>query len=328
MQFKMIKNWQVIIIMTIFALSFAFNANSQYNGECWALDYLNAIKISGGKATKFSGFSQPLSISINPNDGSVWIADTDAIRVKKLSSTGKQLLVIDKGLNDQQPISVAVDPKDGSCWIATATTLYKFSSEGKQILTKDGFSEPFLIVNPKNSECWVADSNNARLVKLSADGKELAVMTIEGINQPKSISINPDNDTCWVLDPFTMNVVKLSADGKILVKTSVSPAGGATIATSVSASSDGGCWVAIVVDFTRPNQDIVVKLSADGKLTGTYTGFAMPSTVCFDPKDKGCWVADSNNGKIVKLSATGQKVLNLTGFGQPKSVTIAYTSNK
>jgi DNA-binding beta-propeller fold protein YncE len=67
-----------------------------------------------------------------------------------------------------------------------------------------------------------------------------------------------------------------------------------------------------------------VKLSADGKQTGSYAGFAMPSTVCFDPKDKGCWVADSNNGKIVKLSSTGQKVLNLSGFGQPKAVTVAY----
>lgn len=327
MQIKMMKNWQIMSITTILVLFFALNAYSQYNGECWAVDYLNAVKISNGKATKFSGFSQPLSISINPNDGSVWVADTDAIRIKKLSSVGKELLTIDKGL-DSQPISVAVDPKDGSCWVATATTLYKFSSDGKQILTKDGFNEPSLIVNPKNSECWVADSNNARIVKLSSDGKELAVMTIEGINQPKSISINPDNGTCWVLDPFSMNAVKLSADGKVLVKASVSPAGGATIATSISASSDGGCWVAIVVDFTKPNQDIVVKLSADGKLTGTYAGFAMPSTVCFDPKDKGCWVADSNNGKIVKLSATGQKVLNLTGFGQPKSVTVAYTVNK
>lgn len=325
---RTMKNWQIVSMISTLLLLFALNAYSQYNGECWAVDYLNAIKISGGKATKFSGFSQPLSISINPNDGSVWIADTDAIRIKKLSSTGKELLTIDKVLDNQQPISVAVDPKDGSCWAATATTLYKFSAEGKQILKKEGFNEPSLIVNPKNSECWIADSNNARIVKLSPDGKELAVMTVEGISQPKSISINPDNDTCWVLDPFSMNAVKLSADGKVLVKASVSPPGGATIATSVSASSDGGCWVSIVVDFTKPNQDIVVKLSADGKLTGTYAGFAMPSTVCFDPKDKGCWVADSNNGKIVKLSATGQKILNLTGFGQPKSVTVAYSANK
>lgn len=327
MRIKMTNGWLIFSIMSVFTLFFALNVYSQYNGECWATDYLNAVKISGGKVTKFSGFSQPLSISINPNDGSVWVADTDAIRIKKLSSAGKLLLNIDKGL-DSQPLTIAVDHKDGSCWAGTANTLYKFSSDGKQILTKSGFNEPILVVNPKNSECWIADSNNARIVKLSPEGKELAEITVEGLSQPKSISINPNDGTCWVLDPFSMTVFKLSADGKVLLKASVSSAGGATMATSVSASSDGGCWVAIIVDFTKPNQDIVVKLSADGKLTGSYTGFAMPSTVCFDPKDKGCWVADSNNGKIVKLSATGQKILNLTGLGQPKAVTVAYPVNK
>ena len=184
------------------------------------------------------------------------------------------------------------------------------------------------MVNSKNSELWIADSNNARVVKLSSDGNQLGVFAVAGIGQPKSISINPEDGTCWIADPFTMLVVKLSPDGKTLAKASVNPPGGATMATSVSASADGGCWVAIIVDFTKPNQDIVIKLSADGKQTGSYAGFAMPSTVCFDPKDNGCWVADSNNGRIVKLSATGQKVVNLSGFGQPKSVTVAYPVKK
>jgi len=320
---KMINGWRIISITMILIAVCVTNVYSQYNGECWAVDYLNAVKISGGKATKIAGFSQPLSISINPSDGSVWVADTDAIRVKKLSATGKVLFTIDKGLSSQ-PLSVAVDPKNGSCWVANATTLFKFSSEGKQIMAKEGFNEPVLMVNPKNSELWVADSNNARIVRMSPDGNQIGVFTIDGVSQPKSISMNPEDGTCWVMDPFTQTVAKLSAEGKLLKKVSVAPPGGATMATSVSASSDGGCWVALIIDFTKPNQDIVVKLSADGKQTGSYAGFAMPSTVCFDPKDKGCWVADSNNGRIVKLSSTGQKVLNLGGFGQPKAVTVAY----
>jgi len=100
------------------------------------------------------------------------------------------------------------------------------------------------------------------------------------------------------------------------------------MATSITACSDGGCWVSVIVDFTKPNQDVVVKITADGKQTATIAGFAMPSTVCFDPKDKGCWVADSNNGRIVKLSATGKRVLALEGFGQPKSVVVAYPIKK
>jgi DNA-binding beta-propeller fold protein YncE len=321
------KAFYATAIIMIFTALYATNAYSQYNGECWALDYLNAIKISGNKVSKFPGFSQPLSISINPNDGSVWVADSDAIRVKKLSSAGKELFIIDKGFSEQ-PISVAVDPKDSSCWAATASNLFKFSAEGKQIMTKAGFNEPVLAVNPKNSECWIADSNNARIVRLSQDGSQLGVYTIDGITQPKSISINPEDGTLWIMDPFTLTVAKISPDGNVLKKTSVSPPGGATMATSITASSDGGCWVAIIVDFTQPNKDIVVKLSTDGKQTASIAGFAMPSTVCFDPKDKGCWVADSNNGQIVKLSATGQKILNLQGFGQPKAVIVVFPVKK
>jgi sugar lactone lactonase YvrE len=179
-----------------------------------------------------------------------------------------------------------------------------------------------VIVNPKNSECWVADSNNGRIVRLSSDGNQIGVYTIEGVTQPKSISIYVNDGTCWTLDPFTLTAVKLSADGKLMHKAVISIPGGATMATSVTASDDGGCWVSVIVDFTKPNQDVVVKISADGKQTASIAGFAMPSTVCFDPKDKGCWVADSNNGRIVKLSSAGKRVLALDGFGQPKSVVV------
>jgi len=211
------KAFHITAITIIFIALYATSVYAQYNGECWALDYLNAFKISGNKVSRFSGFSQPLSMSINPKDGSVWVADTDAIRIKKLSSAGKELITIDKGFTSQ-PISVAVDPKDGSCWAATESDLFKFSADGKQIMTKAGFNEPFLMVNPANIECWIADSNKARIVRLSSDGTQLGVYAIEGITQPKSISINPDVGTVWIMDPFTLNVVKISADGKVMKK--------------------------------------------------------------------------------------------------------------
>lgn len=313
--------------MLLLSLLGCLNSLAQYNGECWALDYLNAIKISGNKATRFSGFSQPMSISINVSDGSVWVADTDAVRVKKLSASGKVLATIENEFQTQ-PISVAVDPRDGSCWVATTDTVYKFSQNAKKMLEKQGFSEPVLALNQKNGECWIADSNNARIVRLAPDGTQLAVYTIDGLSQIKSISINQEDGTCWVIDPFAQRAVKLSPDGQLLVNVSVAPPGGATMATCVSASTDGGCWISFIVDFMTPNKDIVMKVSADGKQTLTVSGFHMPSTVAFDPKDKGCWVADSNNGRIVKLSSTGQKILTLSGFGQPKAVTVGYTTKK
>jgi DNA-binding beta-propeller fold protein YncE len=148
------------------------------------------------------------------------------------------------------------------------------------------------------------------------------VITIDGISQPKSISVNPNDGYCWVLDPFTQKAAKLSSDGAILVQATVAPAGGvALMAPSLTASGDGGCWVALMVDTIN---DTVLKLSADGKQALKVSGFAMPSGLAFDPKDNGCWVADSNHGAIIKISSAGKIVATIKGFDQPKAITVAY----
>ena len=314
-------------IIVILTTAVTTNAGAQYNGECWAADYTNVFKISasGGQPMQVAGFSQPLSLSVNPSDGSCWVADTDMVRVRKLSATGQELFAlngsIDPPVFKTQPMSVSVNPGDGSCWVAVFDTIYKFSSDGKQLSSIKGFNEPSVAVNPANGECWVADSNNARVVRLSAAGKQLQVVQIEGITQPKSISINPSDGTCWVLDSFTHKVAKLSSDGKILVEAAAATPGGAIMSTCVSASIDGGCWVGVMIDMMN---DQVLKLSADGKQVLKAGGFGMPSGLASDPKDGGCWVADSNGGQIVKLSASGQRVAAIGGLAQPKVVAVAY----
>lgn len=320
----MLKN-QVICLSAFLLIATLCIANSyaQYNGECWAVDYTNAIKISGNKATKMAGFSQPLSVTVNPKDGICWVADTDAVSVKKLSPDGKLLTKLD-GIFDTQPSSIAVDPNDGSCWVATLDALYKFSSDAKQLFKREGYNEPVLTVNPKNGDCWVADSNNARIVRLSNDGRQLNVMQPDGISQPKSLSVNPEDGSCWVLDSFAQKAVKLSTDGAVLAQASVST-GASIMATTITATNDGGCWVAVMVDTMN---DVVLKLSSNGKQALSVSGFSMPNGLAFDPKDNGCWVADTNHGQIVKLSSSGQKLATIKGFDQPKAVTVGYPIKK
>ncbi|MGQ9608509.1 MAG: NHL repeat-containing protein [bacterium] len=311
----------VVYLFTFLAITTLCITNSyaQYNGECWAADYTNVIKISGNKATKIAGFSQPLSVAVNSKDGICWVADTDAVSVKKLSSSGKLITKLE-GIFDAQPLSIAVDPNDGSCWVATINAVYKFSSEAKQLFKREGYNEPVLIVNPKNGDCWIADSNNARIVRLSSDGKQLSVIQPDGINQPKSISINPEDGTCWVLDSFAQKVVKLSPDGTVLAQASVST-GTSIMATTITATNNGECWIAVMVDTMN---DVVLKLSSNGKQILSVSGFSMPNGLAFDPKDNGCWVADTNHGQIVKLSSSGQKIVTIKGFDQPKAVTVGY----
>jgi sugar lactone lactonase YvrE len=329
---KQWKNIYLVTFVVVLVSVFAANTHAQYNGECWAADYTNIYKISpNGEAISITGFSQPLSVSINPKDGSCWVADTDAIRVRKFSASGQELITLDGAANSNlfapkpnlltNPSYVGVDPRDGSCWVATINMICKFSADGKQIFIKSGFNEPIITVNPTNGDCWVADSSNARILKLTESGNQAWVKQINGMTQPKSISVNPMDNSAWILDAFTHKLVKLSSDGSIVKETASADATGAIMSTAVTASSDGGCWVAIMVDMMN---DQVIKVSADGQQTVKAGGFAMPSGLAFDPKDNGCWVADSNGGRIVKLSAAGQEIINIGGFSQPKTVTVAY----
>jgi len=332
MQATGMKALYLAAIMALIMASFAADTYAQYNGECWAADYYSVFKIeSNGQATQISGFSQPLSLSINPKDGSCWVADTDAIKVRKLSAAGQELAVIDGVATPKafavtaealtNPASVSVDPRDGSCWVATLNTVCKFSPDAKQTFIKDGFNEPLVAVNPKNGDVWIADSSNARVVRLSEKGNQLAVIAVEGITQPKSISVNPIDGSCWILDPFTHKIAKLSADGKILVQTTPAVASTSIMSTSLVASLDGGCWMAVMFDMMN---DAVFKLDATGKQVLKVEGFAMPSGLAVDPKDGGCWVADTNNGQILKITSGGQKVSNISELTQPKVLAVGY----
>ncbi len=329
-QGKALKNSYSIAIIAILIAAFAAaNVCAQYNGECWAADYYSVFKISAnGQATQIAGFSQPLSLSVNPADGSCWVADTDAVKVRKLSADGQGVAELNSTSTPPafttNPRSVSVDPRDGSCWVAAFNTIYKYSSDAKQLSKLDGFNEPSIAVNPTTGECWVADSNNVRVVKLSPEGKQLCVTKTTG--KPNSLSVNPVDGSCWVLDTDNHKALKLSSDGKILVEVSVAPATGLMASTCLTASSDGGCWVAIAIDMMN---DKVIKLSADGKKVLEVPGFSMPSGLAFDPSDNGCWVADTNlmdpvGGRIVKLSSSGQELVNIGGLSQPKVVTVAY----
>lgn len=322
-----IKNHLLVIIVVAMAIC-TVSAYAQYNGECWAVDYYNAFKISAnGQATTIQGFSQPLSLSINTTDGSVWIADTDAVRVRKLSAAGQDILELNSTSTppaiSSQPRSVAVDPNDGSCWVADFYNVYKFSADGKQLAKLEGYNEPSLAVNPKTSECWVADSNSLRVQKLSSDAKVLSTATTSG--KPNWPSVSAADDSCWVLDTDNRKAIKLSADGKIAVQADLAPADVILMAsTSICATPDGGCWVGVMVDMMN---DWVIKLSPAGKQTLKVDGFSMPSGLAADPKDGGCWVANTDmmnpaGGSVVKLAANGQKTVTIPGFYQPKALTV------
>jgi len=319
----------ILALTTILAFAFIGNVSAQYNGECWAADYYSVYRLSNsGEYMQIQGLSQPLSLSINSSDGSCWVADTDAIVVRKLSAAGEQIAELNTMTNPpaftSNPRSVSVDSRDGSCWVAVFDKIYKYSADAKELFKLDGFNEPEISVNPTNGECWVADHSNLRVVRYSAAGKKLSETATTG--KLGSPSVSPSDGSCWVLDTDNHKAMKFSPAGALVLEYPLAAATPIMASTSLSASKDGGCWAAIMVDMM---DDKVIKLSANGKETLKIGGFSMPSSVAADPKDGGCWIADTNmmnpaGGKFVKISASGKKVIEIPGVSQPKVVTVAY----
>ena len=237
------------------------------NGVTWiAISASNAVyRYDQAAQTAEEQFIQappierPNMISVNPADGTVWVAWLHG--VSKLSSNGKQILaqVVPEGGPpnvETGRFNVAVNPKDGSVWIADARgPINRYDANGNQIATGPTMQEPKGgVAVDYDGNAWVADSQFNALIRISPTGQELAKLTI---TSPVSPRVNPKDGSVWVVSEQSM-LLKLSADGTRMHEF---PAGMAVVGISLS-PSDNGIWVADLLGATFTGE--VSKFSTDG----------------------------------------------------------------
>lgn len=253
-------------------------------------------------------FTYPISVSVNPNDGSCWVADWQANVVVHLAEDGTELW---RGTSFNGPWSVSVNPTDNSCWVSDRKNyqVVHLSANGTELWRGGGFGyQTGVSVNQTDGSCWVADFLNDQVVHLAADGAEL--WRGGTFNRPASVSVNPNDGSVWVADYQNDQVVLLSSNGTELRRVS-----GFNDPYSVSVDpADGSCWVA---DFLN-NQ--VAHVAASGTELWRGGGFNQPRTVAVDPGDGTCWVADSNNDQVVHLASDGTQLWRGSGFIFPFAV--------
>jgi PKD repeat protein len=165
------------------------------------------LAADGGLLSRVGGFSGPSSVSVNPMDGSCWVADAGSNQVVRLSEAGLELLRED-GIS--RPTSVSVDPGDGSCWVADTGNgeVVHLSSTGQELSREGGFVAPLSVsVNPADGSCWVADTGDDEVALLDADGGE--VWRGWGFLRPVAVSANPSDGSCWVADAENGQIVHL-----------------------------------------------------------------------------------------------------------------------
>jgi len=128
------------------------------------------LAADGTELWRSDAFYGPWSVSVDPKDGSCWVADTNNHRVVHLDKEGNEIWSHSWG-GFFLPLAVAVNPADGSCWVGA--DVGAFSSEIMH-LAADGTvlwrsAHPYhmprsLSVDPNTGACWVAASG--RLTRL------------------------------------------------------------------------------------------------------------------------------------------------------------------
>jgi hypothetical protein len=181
-------------------------------------------------------FSTPMSVSVNPTDGSCWVADFVNDRVVHLAPDGTQLWA---GGSVSRPWSVSVNSADGSCWVADFMDcqIVHLAANGS-VLWRGGayYSYPDCVsANSADGSCWANDYANDQIVHYAADGTELwRGASAGGVSY---LSANAGDGSCWVGEG---QVIHLAGDGTELWRST-----GFGDARGVSANpSDNSCWVA------------------------------------------------------------------------------------
>jgi PKD repeat protein len=306
------------------------------DGTCWVADTGNEEVVQVTVDTyelqdldlHDSGKGAPRSISVNPTDGTVWLAFSEKNTVEHQLFDYLNFWVTDDVRSDEfvYPRSVSADPKrvrvdmpggyfghiwHQYCWVADTYRgrvariheqhehdwLPPFVGSLTRVSWEVKFAEDFLTpesvsVNTEDRSCWVADSAGGHVAHLDRDCEELWRKSC--FSYPLSVSVNSADGSCWVADSMNDQVVHLAENGAGLLRL-----GGFKFPRSVSADAgDGTCWVA----DTLNNQ--VVHLAENGTELWRGGSFNQPHAVCVDPTDGSCWVADTGNDQVVHLVVT------------------------
>jgi type II secretory pathway pseudopilin PulG len=290
-------------------------------------------------------------LSVNPTDGSCWVADRGNSSIKKVSSTGAVLWTVTGGFSLPRAVSINNNP-DWSVggretvwvadtgndrirrvvWTAGAWT-YAPASGG---LDWAGFTNPSSVsvnsdwsVNGRET-VWVADTGAKRVCRIYWSTGigwtyESIAWTGKGTayNQPYSVSVNPNEryfnkETCWVAYTVGNSVRKIYATSSTAWTYVTSPvvfSGPRSVSVN---PNTGECWVA------DTGNDRIVKLSSLGSLLWSSAAnlFLTSYSVSVNPADDTCWVADYDRNSVVRLAADGKVEWSVGGFSSLMAVSV------
>ena len=299
--------------------SFTYTIRDQYGLTATATVNVTVVPVTDAADEKVAlwsgtGFSGVRSVSVNPIDGSCWVAEYDADRVTKLAVSGTALFHTSAIYPDVR--SVSVNTADGSCWLADAAgggrVVLLRGADGVGIWSGTGLSSPESVCD--NGLVWIADTANNRVRHLRSYTPSWGSVT--GLASPRSVSVDSDRNGCWAADTGNNRVILINGSNDAVIR----QVPGFNQPWAVAANSnDGSVWVA----DTGNNR--LVHVDVNGPIISQRGGFSAPKSIAVNQNDGSVWVADTGNNRIVHLRSDGVELWHGGGFSGPLSVSVNST---
>jgi len=326
-----------IFLITIFILTLAASCGEEKagpaaGGRVWVIDQrksvVNVYDYGGGlffSVGYFPFFMKPNCVDVDRRDGSAWVLDYYANKLRKFNSDG-ELLFETPGGGGREPLlkrgtSIAVDQETGACWVADRShfRVLKLGEKGSVLATVTGFRSPRAVtLVPGAGDCWVADELGQRVVKLpgkvagAVKADAVALATCDGFEAPWYVAADASGGV-WVLDKDAGAVVKVDAAG---VRSAEVIGFGFPYAATASVRADS-VFVAdyeegLLVSFRRK---LTGRWSVDEVAELTLKGFSYPTDVELD--EEGGYLFVSSSGALRRYSTAGQLLYEYGGMGSP-----------
>ncbi|MFQ5824236.1 MAG: hypothetical protein ACE5JB_09295 [bacterium] len=167
----------------------------QRTGDCWVadnqLELISKIEFDGSQIeNSHVNFNAVQSLIVNSSDGSVWVADSS--RAIKLDQKGE--LALELAERFKYAFKIAINENTGEIWVLNLmsqfnkSTVSKFTPQGQKLFEIDGFTVPEdLSINLYDNSCLVADTQNDRIVRVSAEGDISSIFALVG--NPQAVSV-------------------------------------------------------------------------------------------------------------------------------------------
>lgn len=204
------------------------------------------------------------SLSLDPGDGGVWVADFYGHKIAKYDAAGREVF---RAAGFHEPFAV-VALGDGRAWVSGGIrTIDLIKEGGARELSQPGVNEPRgLTYDPAADILWVADYRNSRVLGVDRAGRLKKRVT--GVELPWLLAYDQKNGVLWVATHYA-GIARVD-EGNEKVSGWISP--GDTPA-AITLDREGRLWVAYA------DAGEVRRISPAGEVTTVLTRLTAPTAI-------------------------------------------------